>query len=358
MGCVSSAFLEDGDERRRIIGVSASASHHHHIVSLTSSTYGILTAPRAYSSSSTTSPSLHQHVQSPPRPPTPPPPPPPPPAARARTAVQSPPQGQSQQPQSEPQPEVINSWELMAGLLDPSTPAKTAAAAHSRPPLHPTGATNAANPPSSGRRCIRFPLRPIDGNSSPAAAAAAASPAKPNARCPPGGAHAAVLYTTSLRGVRATFEACNAVRAALQAHGVAFRERDVSMDRGFRDELRDLLPARAGGPQVPRLFVRGRHVGGAEEVLRLDEEGALAPLLEGLPRARGGACDGCGGMRFLPCFDCSGSRKVAVSLSMPAQAVATTTGKTSNTRRKAAASMVVRCRECNENGLVLCPICS
>ncbi|TVU33715.1 hypothetical protein EJB05_25548, partial [Eragrostis curvula] len=279
MGCVISS---DGDDhRRRIIGVS----HQHHIVSLTSSTYGILTAPRAYSSAA--------DIQS-----SPPPPPPP-----------------------EPSPEVINSWELMAGLVDPSTPA-------------------AKKNYSKGMEAQRrIPLRPIDGNSS------SSSAVKQIRQRPPA---EAVLYTTSLRGVRATFEACNAVRAALQAHGVAFRERDVSMDRGFRDELRGLLLAVEEGKQVlPRLFVRGRLV---DEVLRLDEEGALAPLLDGLPKARGGnySCDGCGGMRFLPCFDCSGSRKMAVPLPKDHH------GRCS--RRKSL--VVVRCRECNENGLVLCPICS
>ncbi|CAD6248547.1 unnamed protein product [Miscanthus lutarioriparius] len=284
MGCVSSSLLEgDGaeDDRRRIIS-------HHHIVSLTSSTYGILTTP-----------------------------------------------GRGHQ------------------LLG----------AHGRPrgPLH----AGQAHPPSSckldgGRdhqRRRRIPLRAIDGNSS-------ASKASP----PLSSASAVVLYTTSLRGVRATFEACNAVRAALQAHGVAFRERDVSMDRGFRDELRSKLgllggarapapPAAAAASMLPRLFVRGRHVGGAEDVLRLDEEGLLAPLLDGLPRARGGGgaycCDGCGGMRFLPCFDCSGSRKLAVTLPV----VAATTASCRR-RKKEGTVVVVRCGECNENGLVLCPICS
>ncbi|CAO2034048.1 unnamed protein product [Urochloa humidicola] len=299
MGCVSSAFLEEGGEdgRRRIIS-------HHHIVSLTSSTYGILNY-----SDGPPSP-----VAAPPQPPPPPPPPPPP----------------TKQQQQPPDPEVINSWELMAGLIDPSTPA--------RPPLPPSPSSRSSSSASTParRRRIRFPLRPIDGNRS-------APPSPPSA----------VLYTTSLRGVRATFEACNAVRAALQAHGVAFRERDVSMDRGFRDHLRDLCGGKAA--QLPRLFVRGRHVGGADEVLRLDEQGLLAKLLEGLPRARGGTycCDGCGGMRFLPCFDCSGSRKLAVPVPHPQ-------GQGACRRRttKAPATVLVRCGECNENGLVLCPICS
>ncbi|GJN18739.1 hypothetical protein PR202_gb05935 [Eleusine coracana subsp. coracana] len=293
MGCVVSSE-GDGDERRRIIGVSAAAGSHH-IVSLTSSTYGILTSPRAYSSSTCAADEI------------------------------SSPSTLAAQPSA---PEVINSWELMAGLVDPSsTPAKA-------------------------RRRRRLPLRPIDGNGT-----MAVNPNPPNPKV--GGEDGgALLYTTSLRAVRATFEACNAVRGALQAHGVAFLERDVSMDRGFRDELLRFLSSESqievgekkkavGQGLLPRLLVRGRHVGGADEVLRLDEEGKLAALLDGLPRPRGGSysCDGCGGMRFLPCFDCSGSRKLAMAVP-----------NNDNTRRSGL--LVVRCRECNENGLVLCPICS
>ncbi|KAG8057829.1 hypothetical protein GUJ93_ZPchr0002g26553 [Zizania palustris] len=257
MGCAASSALDDQDDhanngRRRI----------SHIVSLTSSTYGIL------DKIGSSSPINHPPIS---HPPTPPPPPP-------------------------PAPEVINSWELMAGLLDPVTPA------------------------AKGRRML-------DLDSA-----------------------GAVLYTTTLRGVRATFEACNVVRAALESHGVAFRERDISMDRGFREELRHRVSSDGQScPLVPCLFVRGHHVGGEAEVARLEEEGKLAALLEGLPRARpgGSCCDGCGGMRFLPCFDCSGSRKLCFSRLPVARR-----GK------GAAALVVVRCGECNENGLVLCPICS
>ncbi|CAD6261009.1 unnamed protein product [Miscanthus lutarioriparius] len=152
-------------------------------------------------------------------------------------------------------------------------------------------------------------------------------------KCPPGGADAVVLYTTTLRGIRRTFEECNAVRAAIEAHDVKVIERDVSMDSGYREELRLLLGGRE--VRVPAVFVRGRHVGGAAEVAKLEEEGKLKVLLEGLPRARVW-CAGCAGVRFVMCRDCNGSRKVL------------------DAERKE----TVKCGECNENGLVRCPICS
>ncbi|KAE8774729.1 hypothetical protein D1007_52864 [Hordeum vulgare] len=153
-------------------------------------------------------------------------------------------------------------------------------------------------------------------------------------KCPPGGADAVVLYTTTLRGIRRTFEECNAVRAAIEAHDVKVIERDVSMDSGYREELRLLLGGRE--LRVPAVFVRGKHVGGAAEVTRMEEEGKLKALLQGLPRARVW-CAGCAGVRFVMCRDCNGSRKVRVD------------GEPKET---------VQCGECNENGLVRCPICS
>jgi len=153
-------------------------------------------------------------------------------------------------------------------------------------------------------------------------------------KCPPGGADAVVLYTTTLRGIRRTFEECNAARAAIEAHDVKVIERDVSMDSGYREELRLLVGGRE--VRVPAVFVRGRHVGGAAEVAKLEEEGKLKALLEGLPRARVW-CAGCAGVRFVMCRDCNGSRKVLLDAD----------------RRE-----TVQCGECNENGLVRCPICS
>ncbi|CAL5078417.1 unnamed protein product [Urochloa decumbens] len=164
------------------------------------------------------------------------------------------------------------------------------------------------------------------------------------ARCPPGGERAVVLYTTTLRGVRRTFEDCNVLRALLENLAVAFQERDVSMDRGLRDQLWAVTGEKA---VPPRLFVRGRDVGGAAQVLALHEEGRLVPLLPpSVPQTEkelvaafgggaGGKCEACGGLRFVVCGECDGSRKVFDG------------GRGGG----------ARCRGCNENGLVMCPIC-
>lgn len=265
MGCVSSNLLNHDDDFSHL----GSTALGHHIVSLTSTTYGLLTLDPQPPHSSTPTPS--------------------------RFTL----------------PEVINSWELMAGLdttesfrFDNS---------------HPNLLTKPA-PPSSRFQRI----------------------------CPPNGENRVVIYTTTLRGVRRTFEACNAVRAAFQAFGVLFCERDVSMDSGFKEELRMLFKGKGKDASMtmvvpPKVFVKGFYIGGAEEMLKVAEEGLLGELLQGLPRKPivGAVCEGCGDLRFLPCFSCNGSCKIVKA------------HKEGSTR-----NIVVKCNDCNENGLVLCPVCS
>ncbi|KAG2631731.1 hypothetical protein PVAP13_2NG044719 [Panicum virgatum] len=81
-------------------------------------------------------------------------------------------------------------------------------------------------PSSSPEPLDAWELVDQDGRAVPAPAAG--DPAGPDplldfpARCPPGGERGVVLYTTTLRGVRRTFEDCNGVRALLENLAVAF----------------------------------------------------------------------------------------------------------------------------------------
>lgn len=156
-------------------------------------------------------------------------------------------------------------------------------------------------------------------------------------KCPPGGSNAIVLYTTNLRGIRKTFEDCHAIRFLLESFKVTFYERDVSMHLDFREELWKIL----GGRVIPpRLFVKGRYIGGADEVVGLHEQGKLKELLQGIPlHLSNSPCNGCANLRFVVCFNCNGSRKVF---------------KDGNEND---VDLCIRCPECNENGLVKCPIC-
>ncbi|XP_010543494.1 PREDICTED: uncharacterized protein At3g28850-like [Tarenaya hassleriana] len=163
--------------------------------------------------------------------------------------------------------------------------------------------------------------------------------------CPPGGQNSVVIYTTTLRGIRKTFEDCNTVRSILESHQIQLSERDVSMHSGFKDEIRRITGTKQ--VKIPAVFMRGRLIGGVEEVVKLEEEGKLGILLEGLPAARlgGGGCHGCGGMRFVMCGLCHGSCKVMDK------------EEDENMPMKKKKKKMVKCMECNENGLIVCPFC-
>lgn len=143
-----------------------------------------------------------------------------------------------------------------------------------------------------------------------------------------------VLYFTSLRGIRKTYEDCCSVRMIFRGFRVPVDEKDISMDSTYRKELQAALGGT--GFSLPQVFIRGNHVGGAEEIKQLNENGELAKLLEGFPvKDPGFVCESCGDARFVPCPNCNGSRKVF---------------EEEDDRLR-------RCPGCNENGLIRCPGC-
>ncbi|XP_056856298.1 uncharacterized protein At5g39865-like [Raphanus sativus] len=148
-----------------------------------------------------------------------------------------------------------------------------------------------------------------------------------------------VLYFTTLRGIRKTHEDCCCVRMILRGFQVNVDERDISMDSKFRKELQSII---LGGDAekpvcLPQVFIGGSHVGGVEEIMKLNDSGELAEMLKGFPACESlGACRCCGDARFVPCSNCDGSTKVFE-------------GKH---------GMFKRCSKCNENGLVRCLECS
>lgn len=149
----------------------------------------------------------------------------------------------------------------------------------------------------------------------------------------PGAEKRIVLYFTSLRVVRRTFEDCRAVRSILRGFRVSIDERDLSMDSGFLTELQQILGQRK--LTLPRVFIGGRYVGGADEIRQLHETGELKKIVQGLPAVEPGVCDTCGGYCFILCDECHGSHKLY-------------NDKTG----------FMCCIACNENGLIRCPSCS
>nr|XP_043632337.1 uncharacterized protein At3g28850-like [Erigeron canadensis] len=164
-----------------------------------------------------------------------------------------------------------------------------------------------------------------------------------------------VLYFTSLRGVRKTYEECCHVRHILKATGVRVDERDVSMHSGFKEELKELLGGIISG--LPKVFIGKKCIGGAMEIRRLHEDGHLEKALEGCEMMEvdnfgggggKGGCEACGDIRFVPCETCSGSCKIYYE---------DESDETEDDEREESDYGFQRCPDCNENGLIRCPIC-
>lgn len=69
---------------------------------------------------------------------------------------------------------------------------------------------------------------------------------------------------------------CARARALLQKKQVAFEEIDIEA----RPEARAEMIARSGRRTVPQIFIGETHVGGSDDLMRLEAEGKLDPLLK------------------------------------------------------------------------------
>ncbi|KAL2335523.1 hypothetical protein Fmac_016736 [Flemingia macrophylla] len=167
-----------------------------------------------------------------------------------------------------------------------------------------------------------------------------------------------VLYFTSLRGVRKTYEDCCNVRLILKGLGVRLDERDVSMHSGFKEELKELLGHGYGKGGLPKVFVGRNYIGGAEDIQQLHEDGRLEKLLDCCEKIDnttdgvddGGVCEACGDVRFVPCETCFGSCKIYYDGDNEDDEDEQEDGDVSDYGFQ-------RCPDCNENGLIRCPMC-
>jgi glutaredoxin 3 len=76
---------------------------------------------------------------------------------------------------------------------------------------------------------------------------------------------------------------CRLARDLLRSKGVHFTEIDVSRD----PELRRKMTARANGRRtVPQIFIGDHHVGGCDDLHKLDRRGGLEPMLGMRAQAR------------------------------------------------------------------------
>uniref|UniRef100_B9IJW3 Glutaredoxin domain-containing protein n=1 Tax=Populus trichocarpa TaxID=3694 RepID=B9IJW3_POPTR len=250
------------------------------------------------------------------------------------------------------EPETINTWELMAGLEDVMNPCSShrfrsfSFDISQLSPTHP------------------FYIKPIDSERQPPFDSDDSSlpvndatevdfVAKDCKRSK----DKLIVYFTSLRGVRKTYEACCHVRVILKSLGVRVDERDVSMHSGFKEELRELMKEGFSGGGLPRVFIGRKYIGGAEEIRRMHEEGLLEKMVEGCEMLDGGggggvggACEACGDIRFVPCETCSGSCKIYCE-GDDEELEELEESEESNEYG------FQRCPDCNENGLIRCPSC-
>jgi len=69
---------------------------------------------------------------------------------------------------------------------------------------------------------------------------------------------------------------CNAAKALLKRKGVAFEEIDIAANWERRDEM---ISRAHGKVTVPQIFIGGVHIGGHDDLQKMERAGALDPLL-------------------------------------------------------------------------------
>ena len=79
------------------------------------------------------------------------------------------------------------------------------------------------------------------------------------------------IYTRQMCGY------CSAAKRLLDDKGVAYVEHDAS----FSPELRKEMIQRANGRSTfPQIFIGDRHIGGCDDMMALERDGKLDPLLQ------------------------------------------------------------------------------
>uniref|UniRef100_A0A3Q3W0W4 Glutaredoxin domain-containing protein n=1 Tax=Mola mola TaxID=94237 RepID=A0A3Q3W0W4_MOLML len=150
-----------------------------------------------------------------------------------------------------------------------------------------------------------------------------------------------VIYTTSFRVVRTTFERCELVRKIFQNHRVKFVEKNIALDCEYGKELEERCKRVGEPPSLPVVFIDGHYLGGAEKILGMNESGELQDLLTKIERVQlPQMCQTCGDFAFIPCPMCHGS-KMSVFRNCFTDSF-----------------KALKCTSCNENGLQQCVSCS
>ena len=78
------------------------------------------------------------------------------------------------------------------------------------------------------------------------------------------------IYTKTFCGY------CFRAKRLLESKGVEFTEHEVVYGGSEKQEM---IQRSGGRTTVPQIFIDGRHIGGCDELMRLDGEGRLDELL-------------------------------------------------------------------------------
>ncbi|KAI4818676.1 hypothetical protein KUCAC02_003979 [Chaenocephalus aceratus] len=150
-----------------------------------------------------------------------------------------------------------------------------------------------------------------------------------------------VIYTTSFRVVRTTFERCELVRKIFQNHRVRFVEKNIALDFEYGKELEERCRRVGEPPSLPVVFIDGHYLGGAEKILGYERiRRASGSSDKKLRVQQPQTCQTCGGFAFIPCPMCHGS-KMSVFRNCFTDSF-----------------KALKCTSCNENGLQPCESCS
>lgn len=69
---------------------------------------------------------------------------------------------------------------------------------------------------------------------------------------------------------------CARAKRLFDSKGVEYQEYDITLGGEKRTEM---LARANGGTTVPQIFIDDRHLGGCDDVMALDRQGKLDPLL-------------------------------------------------------------------------------
>uniref|UniRef100_A0A915K4X1 Glutaredoxin domain-containing protein n=1 Tax=Romanomermis culicivorax TaxID=13658 RepID=A0A915K4X1_ROMCU len=174
-----------------------------------------------------------------------------------------------------------------------------------------------------------------------------------------------VVYMTSLRVIRPTWESCRSTISILENHSINFERRDVNLYPGFWDELKNRLDLGNDGDddntaflELPQIFVDGVHFADAKRLCELTELGQikniLAPYMH-LNKSKS-LCGECYGFQFVPCRFCHGGKKsnLRIDVENYRKSDSTTTVNDINLY----ASLRLKCTKCDSSGLIRCDACS